>query len=89
MEFKLKVGVVFLITIASLFAEELNLDIETAREIALQRNPSLKLAREAVLKSRASVNEVRGRCCLPLVLSPNLSMPGKLVECQHRKSSKI
>ena len=60
MKFKLKIGVVFLITIASLFAEELNLDIETAREIALQRNPSLKLAREAVLKSRATVKEARG-----------------------------
>ncbi|HPC36255.1 MAG TPA: TolC family protein [Candidatus Marinimicrobia bacterium] len=61
MKLKLKIGVIFLITCASLFAEELNLDIKTAREIALQHNPSLKLAREAVLKSRASVNEVRSK----------------------------
>jgi len=43
-----------------LAAETLNLDLQTARQIALENNPSLKLAREAVLKSRTSIKEARG-----------------------------
>jgi len=45
--------------IVSLNAETINLDLKTARELALNNNPSLKLAREGVAKSRAKVTEAR------------------------------
>ena len=40
-------------------AETLDLDLNTAREIALEKNPTVKLAREAVLKSKTSIKEAR------------------------------
>lgn len=43
----------------SLVAETLNLDLQTARQIALENNPSLKLAREGVQKSSKQVMEAR------------------------------
>ena len=43
----------------SLAAETLNLDLKTARQIALENNPSLKLAREGVQKSSKQVMEAR------------------------------
>lgn len=53
----------FLIILAlfsTIRAEILNLDLKTAREIALERNPSLKLAREGVHKASRHVIEARG-----------------------------
>ncbi|MFH1214453.1 MAG: TolC family protein [Candidatus Neomarinimicrobiota bacterium] len=40
-------------------AETLDLDLNTARELALNNNPSLKLAREGVQKSQAKIKEAR------------------------------
>jgi len=45
---------------AGLTAETLNLDIQTARNIALENNPIIKLAREGVAKSAIQVIEARG-----------------------------
>lgn len=52
--------------ISGLPAETLNLDIQTARNIALENNPSLKLARDGVAKSANQVIEARGNL-LPTV----------------------
>ena len=43
----------------SIYAESLNLDLETAKIIALENNPTIKIAREGVKKSRAMVTEAR------------------------------
>ena len=43
----------------SIYAESLNLDLETAKKIALENNPSIKIAREGVKKSRSMVTEAR------------------------------
>lgn len=48
-----------LCTVFMLHAETLELDLETARKIALENNPSVKLAREGVEKSGKQVIETR------------------------------
>jgi len=48
-----------LILTVNLLAENINLDLNTARALALNNNPSLKLAQEGVTKSRAKITEAR------------------------------
>ena len=50
-----------LCTVFMLQAETLELDLETARKIALENNPSVKLAREGVEKSGKQVIETRAQ----------------------------
>jgi outer membrane protein TolC len=61
MKLLLKISVIFTIAFLTinLNAETINLDLNTARELALNNNPSLKLAQEGVAKSRAKVGEAR------------------------------
>ncbi|RKY58415.1 MAG: hypothetical protein DRP96_08455, partial [Candidatus Neomarinimicrobiota bacterium] len=42
------------------YSETINLDLNTAKKIALENNPSIKLAREGVTKSAEQVAEARG-----------------------------
>jgi outer membrane protein TolC len=69
MKFHLKIAIVAVIIFSfgiTLNGETLELNLEKARQIALEKNPSVKLAREAVAKSKASVTEIRGNL-LPTV----------------------
>lgn len=69
MKFHLKIAIVAVIIFGfgiTLSGETLELNLEKARQIALENNPSVKLAREAVTKSKAGTNEARGNL-LPTV----------------------
>lgn len=58
--FKNLIVILFAMSIAlNVLADNLNLDLKTAREIAIEKNPTLKLAREAVIKSRTNIKEAR------------------------------
>jgi len=48
-----------LMLLGSLAAETIELDLETAREIALENNPEVKKAREVVKKATAQITETR------------------------------
>lgn len=55
------INAIFIIfMISNAYSETINLDLNTAREITLKNNPSLKLAREGVKKSGKQVIEARG-----------------------------
>lgn len=57
---KILISMIILFSVLRINAETLQLNLETARNIALENNPSLKLAREGVRKSSQQVIEARG-----------------------------
>ena len=57
--FKNAVLIIFMLIGIGLRAEVLKLDLERARSIALENNPSVKMAREGVRKAQTQVTEAR------------------------------
>jgi len=55
-----KLSLLLLFSLSMLFAQALELDLSTARKIALENNDQYKIAQEAVKKAKAQVTEARG-----------------------------
>lgn len=61
-----RIPLLWMLIIGGLIGETLQLDLNTARNIALENNPTVKLAREGVRKARSGITEARGNL-LPTV----------------------
>src|SRR6056297_426474 len=60
--FMKRIGIIYflLLFLGLASAETLVLDLETAKEIALENNPTIKIAEKGVRRAQAQITEARG-----------------------------